>query len=774
MTFMELMATLSLDKSEYDKGIDDAKSGVQALGSVVGKVASVGFKALTAAVTAAATGVAALTKSAVQNYAEYEQLVGGVETLFGTGGQTIDQYAKSVGKSVSDVEFEYKRMERAQSLVMENARNAYKTAGMSANEYMDQAVSMSASLIQGLGGDTEKAAKIADMAMVDMSDNMSKLGTSAEDVQNAYRGLSMGNFMMLDNLKLGYKGTAEEMARLINDSKVMGDEFVATADNVKDISYDKYIEAIHAVQEQTGIAGTTAKEASETIQGSMNMAKSSWENLVTAFSDKNADLGSRISEFVTSVSTVAKNIMPVAKQALEGVGQLVKELGPVIADAIPPLITDIIPSLLEAGVSVVQSILDGIQQNLPAIAQGAVKIATMLITSLVGMLPQLLEIGIQLIAELALGIANAIPQLIPTIVEVALQIVRTLIDNLPLLLNAAFMLITALAEGIIENIDVIIEAIPELVQALVDGLVSFLPQMIDAWIKLMDCLEIALPEIVDAILAALPKLMDTLVNYWLGDGFQQTFRAAVIMFGALTKALIQIAASLLASVGMFVRNIGSTISGEASNLMQAGATWFGGLVTAIANKIADVRSKVSNMVSTVASTVRGAFSNLVSSAKTWGLDLLSNFISGIKQKFNDLKNAVVGAGQIVANNMKHSHPKEGPMADDYTWMPDMMDLFIEGIEDNESRLRKTVTSAFDFKDAFVAPDTGSQTSLVTPMAQTRSATDSDLNELLSNLSINLYNTTEIDGQAIKKDSYKYTVTRMGDETRAVKVAMGGF
>jgi hypothetical protein len=290
----------------------------------------------------------------------------------------------------------------------------------------------------------------------------------------------------------------------------------------------------------------------------------------------------------------------------------------------------------------------------------------------------------------------------------------------------------------------------------------------------MDCLEIALPEIVDAILAALPKLMDTLVNYWLGDGFQQTFRAAVIMFGALTKALIQIAASLLASVGTFVRNIGSTISGGVSELTQAGATWFGGLVTAIANKIADVRSKVSNMVSTVASTVRGAFSNLVSSAKTWGLDLLSNFISGIKQKFNDLKNAVVGAGQIVANNMKHSHPKEGPMADDYTWMPDMMDLFIEGIEDNESRLRKTVTNAFDFKDAFVAPDTGSQTSLVTPMAQTRSATDSDLDKLLSNLSINLYNTTEIDGQAIKKDSYKYTVTRMGDETRAVKVAMGGF
>jgi phage-related protein len=765
---MELMATLSLDKSEYDKGINDAKSGVQALGSVVGKVASVGFKALTAAVTAAATGVAALTKSAIQNYAEYEQLVGGVETLFGTQGMSLEEYAKSVGASVDEVRSEYESLESAQATVMENASEAYKTAGLSANAYMEQATSTAAALVNSLGGDTNKAAALADQAIIDMSDNANKMGTSIENIQNAYNGFAKGNFTMLDNLKLGYGGTKEEMERLL-----------ATAEDISGIEYDissyaDIVEAIHVVQEEMGIAGTTAREAEETISGSLSMVKASWENLVTGLADSNADLESLIGDVINSVSTAARNILPVVNTALVGVGALIDKLVPEIMDQIPGLINDVLPKLLESGVSVVQSILDGIQQNLPAIADGAVKIATMLITSLIGMLPQLLEIGIQLIAELALGIANAIPQLIPTIVEVALQIVRTLIDNLPLLLNAAFMLITALAEGIIENIDVIIEAIPELVQALVDGLVSFLPQMIDAWIKLMDCLEIALPEIVDAILAALPKLMDTLVNYWLGDGFQQTFRAAVIMFGALTKALIQIAASLLASVGMFVRNIGSTISGGVSELTQAGATWFGGLVTAIANKIADVRSKVSNMVSTVASTVRGAFSNLVSSAKTWGLDLLSNFISGIKQKFNDLKNAVVGAGQIVANNMKHSHPKEGPMADDYTWMPDMMDLFIEGIEDNESRLRKTVTNAFDFKDAFVAPDTGSQTSLVTPMAQTRSATDSDLDKLLSNLSINLYNTTEIDGQAIKKDSYKYTVTRMGDETRAVKVAMGGF
>lgn len=768
MTFMELMATLSLDKSEYDKGIDDAKSGVQALGSVVGKVASVGFKALTAAVTAAATGVAALTKSAVQNYAEYEQLVGGVETLFGTQGMSLEEYAKSVGASVDEVRSEYESLESAQATVMENASEAYKTAGLSANAYMEQATSTAAALVNSLGGDTTKAAALADQAIIDMSDNANKMGTSIENIQNAYNGFAKGNFTMLDNLKLGYGGTKEEMERLL-----------ATAEDISGIEYDissyaDIVEAIHVVQEEMGIAGTTAKEAEETISGSLSMVKASWENLVTGLADSNADLESLIGDVIDSVSTAAGNILPVVNTALVGVGALIDKLVPEIMDQTPGLINDVLPKLLESGVSVVQSILDGIQQNLPAIADGAVKIATMLITSLIGMLPQLLEIGIQLIAELALGIANAIPQLIPTIVEVALQIVRTLIDNLPLLLNAAFMLITALAEGIIENIDVIIEAIPELVQALVDGLVSFLPQMIDAWIKLMDCLEIALPEIVDAILAALPKLMDTLVNYWLGDGFQQTFRAAVIMFGALTKALIQIAASLLASVDMFVRNIGSTISGGVSELAQAGATWFGGLVTAIANKISDVRSKVSNMISTVVSTVRGAFSDLVSSAKTWGLDLLNNFISGIKQKFNDLKNAVVGAGQIVANNMKHSHPKEGPMADDYTWMPDMMDLFIEGIEDNENRLRKTVTNAFDFKDAFVAPDTGSQTSLVTPMAQTRSATNSDLNELLSNLSINLYNTTKIDGRAIKKDSYKYTVTRLGDETRAVKVSMGGF
>ena len=520
MDALDLVAKLKMDIAEYEEGLDKATSKAKKSGgsisSAFGKIATTGVKAFVGAVTAAGTAVGALVKKSVDAYGEYEQLVGGVKTLF-TPQESMGEFIQQLEEVGVSAEEAARRYNAGTNAVMENANKAWRTAGLSANEYMDEAISMSASLIQGLGGDTEAAAKIADMAITDMSDNVNKMGTTMEQAQNAYRGLSMGNFMMLDNLKLGYKGTAAEMARLINDSKIMGDEFVATADNVKDISYDKYIEAIHAVQEQMGITGTTAEEAATTIQGSVRMAQSAWTNLVTAMGDKDADLSSYISDFVTSVSTVASTVMPVAKQALEGVGQLVKELGPVIADAIPPLITDTIPSLLEAGVSMIQAILDGIQQNLPAIASGAVKIATMLITSLVGMLPQLLEVGLQLIIELANGISQALPQLIPTIVEVALQIVKTLIDNLPLLLDAAFTLVTALAEGIIENIDVIIEAIPELVQALVDSLVKFLPQMVEAWIKLMDCLEIALPEIIDAILASLPKLMDTLVNYWLGD-----------------------------------------------------------------------------------------------------------------------------------------------------------------------------------------------------------------------------------------------------------------
>ncbi len=221
-------------------------------------------------------------KQSLGNYSEYEQLVGGVETLFKDSADIVQGYAD----------------------------NAFKSAGLSANKYMETVTSFSASLLQGLNGDTAKAAKIADMAIIDMSDNSNKMGTDMALIQNAYQGFTKKNYTMLDNLKLGYGGTQKEMARLINDSGVLGDTMKVTEKNVNEVSFDKIIEAIHVVQTEIGITGTTAVEAANTIEGSKNAMQAAWQNLLTGLADENADVGALFETFMESAETYLDNILP--------------------------------------------------------------------------------------------------------------------------------------------------------------------------------------------------------------------------------------------------------------------------------------------------------------------------------------------------------------------------------------------------------------------------------------------------------------------------------
>ena len=300
-------------KNAGKKAQDAANEGFTVMKGVLADLASTviqkaveGFKKL--ATVAIDTG-----KQSLASYAQYEQLVGGVETLFKDSAKTVQDYAAQ----------------------------AYKTAGMSANAYMETVTGFSASLLQGLGGDTAKAAQIADMAIRDMSDNANKMGTSMESIQYAYQGFAKQNFTMLDNLKLGYGGTQAEMARLINETGVMGKAFKATAENVKSVPFDKMIEAIHKVQENMGITGTTAKEASSTIEGSVNSMKASWSNLLTAVADNNADMGKAVNEFVDSAVTAGKNVVPRIRQIIDGiktmVGSLITEVFPKLKKEIPEL-----------------------------------------------------------------------------------------------------------------------------------------------------------------------------------------------------------------------------------------------------------------------------------------------------------------------------------------------------------------------------------------------------------------------------------------------------
>ena len=334
----ELMAKIGLDDKEFNNKLTGAGKTLKAFGTTAGKLAMTGAKVAGAAVGAAATAVAAVTKQAVDAYAEYEQLVGGVETLFDTSADKV----------------------------MEYANQAYMSAGLSANEYMETVTSFSASLLQSLGGDTEKAADYADMAIRDMSDNANKMGSSMESIQNAYQGFAKQNYTMLDNLKLGYGGTKSEMERLVEDAEKLNSSFKAQRDENGDLalSYADVVDAIHIVQTEMGITGTTAKEASTTIQGSFNSMKAAWKNLLIAFGS-GEDVKGAIDNLVSTAKTYVTNLIPVIKTALTGIADFVKEVGPLIVEELPGLIQELLPELLNAAVALVGAFV----QALPGILQ---------------------------------------------------------------------------------------------------------------------------------------------------------------------------------------------------------------------------------------------------------------------------------------------------------------------------------------------------------------------------------------------------------------------
>ena len=293
-----------LDESGLRSGLSGLGSMAKKGFAVVGDAAVNAAKMATAAVGAATAAVSALTVSAVKSYSEYEQLVGGIETLFGArGAKTVQEYADSVGKTVSEVRDQYETLMEAQDLAMENAANAYATAGMSANEYMSTITSFAASLKQSTENEVE-AAEAANTAVIDMADNANKMGTSMELIQNAYQGFAKQNYTMLDNLKLGYGGTKEEMERLLADAEALS----GVKYDIGNLS-DVYA-AVHVIQTELGITGTTAKEASTTIEGSVNSAKAAWSNLVTGLADDNQDLSGLMDSFVSSAMTAADNILP--------------------------------------------------------------------------------------------------------------------------------------------------------------------------------------------------------------------------------------------------------------------------------------------------------------------------------------------------------------------------------------------------------------------------------------------------------------------------------
>lgn len=346
----------SAGQSSGNALISGLKSAMGSASKVVGTAFKAAAKAGVAGLGAASVGIAAFSKKALDAYADYEQLVGGVETLFGSAAGTVMQYADQ----------------------------AFQSAGLSANDYMETVTSFSASLLQSLNNDTGKAAEYANQALVDMSDNANKMGSNMVDIQNAYQGFAKQNYTMLDNLKLGYGGTKEEMERLIEDANKLKKANGETA-NLSISSFADIVEAIHLVQTEMGITGTTAKEASTTIQGSVSAMKAAWTNLMVGVADDTQDFDQLMDNFVSSAATAASNILPRLETILTGTGQLITKMAPIITAAMPVLVQAVLPAMIEAGVSLISAFAGSIISSGPALVQTAMDAIQTVLTNGLGL-----------------------------------------------------------------------------------------------------------------------------------------------------------------------------------------------------------------------------------------------------------------------------------------------------------------------------------------------------------------------------------------------------
>ena len=487
---------------------DDSEGKFSKLG---GTLKTVGI-ALGAVVTAAAATAVSLGKAVVEAYSEYEQLVGGVDTLF----------------------------KESSGLLQEYANNAYKTAGMSANDYMATVTSFSAALIQSLGGDTEAAVKYADMAITDMADNANKMGSDIATIQTAYQGFAKGQFTLLDNLKLGYGGTQEEMKRLLADAQaISGIEYDIS-------SYADIVDAIHVIQESVGIAGATAAEAEHTIEGSMNSMKAAIDNLVVGFGNADADIEQLCNNVVDAFQDVLVNITPVIENIISAL--------PVALNAAIGALGSLLPTLLETVTDLFSQVLSTLLSLLPELIPPAIQAVLTLVNTVIENLPLVVDSAVQLVMSLVEGIGTALPDLIPAATEAVVTIVQSLISNLPLVLDAALQLISGLSEGLLSAIPVLIAALPEIILSIIDFLIGSIPQIIETGIMLLTSLISALPTIIVEVCKAAPQIISGLVSA-LGQGVSQLAQVGGNLVRGLWQGIQSLAGWLWNKVSAWVSSI---------------------------------------------------------------------------------------------------------------------------------------------------------------------------------------------------------------------------
>lgn len=639
-----------------NESMKDATNTASKMSSVMKGIGSSAIKVgkgLAVAGAAAATAVTALVSKSVGAFADYEQLTGGVETLFGAGGRSVEEYAQSVGKSVSDIQGKYDSLMSAQNVVLENANKAYMTAGMSANEYMDTVTGFSASLISSLGGDTNKAADYANSALVDMSDNANKMGTNMESIKNAYQGFAKQNYTMLDNLKLGYGGTQEEMKRLLSDAeKLTGQRYDIS-------SFADITQAIHAIQTQMDITGTTAKEASTTISGSWGSLKAAFENTLVGLTTGGDMFDQSLDALINTAVTFGQNIIPAIKGALSGIGYLIEGLAPVIGETIPPLINDLAPTLANSAVSLILSLVNGLTQNATQFSECLSNMIIVAVAGISTVVPQLLDAASKIVSNLMQGLTNSMPQIVNGAVTLVEGLVNGLVNNIPLLIMGAVQLVASLANGLIANLPRIIDAGVNLITGIVSASYSMMPQIIQNGMQLVVNLAVGLVRAIPQLIAALPRITGAIVK-----GFKSVnwFDLGLQLIKSIWKGIKSIGSEMWNGVkektSELWGGVKNVVSEKLNNIKSAYDAHGGGLKGATFAAIEGVKEyyrtgydainqltggklgEVVNAVGEKMEVVKGKFSEAFGNVKNTVMTIFENIKNGITEKISAAVNKV--------------------------------------------------------------------------------------------------------------------------------------
>lgn len=601
--------SLKFDTEISEKGFN---KGIKNLGNI----AKGGLKVLAGSVAGIAAGFGVMTKSALDSFASLEQNIGGVETLFKDSAQKV----------------------------IDSAENAYKTAGLSANAYMETVTSFSASLLQSLGNDTEKAADYADRAIIDMSDNANKMGTSMEMIQNAYQGFAKQNYTMLDNLKLGYGGTASEMYRLLQDAANLNEEFASTAKFSMDskghleANFADITEAIHIVQTEMGITGTTAKEASETISGSIASAKGAFDNFLNGTGSPEALAES----MVTAGKNVLKGlgeIVPRLLQTLPEVGKLIQE------NLVNSLSGDSMQKIVEAGKNTVMSLIDGMLASIPTIIPVALNFVKLIADTVITNVPTLIQKGYELLSNLVDGFVKAIPAALPKILDFTQGIGDKLAEAAPVMIQKGFELLQKLVEGIVTAVPILIARVPEIISTFANIINDNFPTILMKGVQLLGQLVMGLIQAVPTLIANIPKIIraivDTLMAFqWLNLG-RNIIKFLGDGIGAMKDFVVKKGFEILTGLKNTLMNLPSTLA-------NIGRTAVSGLGNAISAGISWVKNAAGNIVSAIVNTIKSIPGEMLSIGK----DIVKGLWNGISDMTGWVIDKIQGFGESVLGGIK--------------------------------------------------------------------------------------------------------------------------